>query len=472
MNLQHKFSFIIFFLVLFAMSNAAGNSPSSHWLANDSIQTALPPQTFATSHDQTLPTAQTSLPVQCRGTDDSAALSTALASAGNGQIVIAQDQICAARDITISNLRVEPGGMLKPLTGHTVTLSGTFDAGGYQVFSNALAGQGRISFADNMSIREIYPQWWGAKGNGADDDTAPLDAALDQRGQTVFIPRGSYKTTSNLLVPVCAAIIGAGRDQTVFLPSSKVTVFLKVKSTTVVLREFEVDGAATSNATGMFFGDSVSADGWGGLVTQVRVRRFTGANGVGIRLADALKSEFTGVLVDGNNIDLLCQRVGGGLPTTVTFRNCQFIYAQAKGVKLIDGHSITFDGCVFESNREEGVLLLPDRAGTVENILFVNGCWFEDNYRSDPTRYQFVAGDGTSIGGATIRPVLRDAFFSGGEKSPRAINLNGPAVAGFVVDNVQVPPFPSEIKVQNGAYGTVSPPPNLDKSVVSQPNRL
>src|SRR5438034_7611506 len=101
----------------------------------------------------------------------------------------------------------------------------------------------------------------------------------------------------------------------------------------------------------------------------------------------------------------------------------------------MDGHSLTFDGCVFESNRQEGVLMLPISGDALENINFVNGCWFEDNYAADSTKYQFVAGDGTALGGGLIRPVLRDVFFAGSGKTAKALLLNGNAVAGFIIDN-------------------------------------
>src|SRR5436190_11084394 len=103
--------------------------------------------------------------VQCQGTDDSVALTAAVTTAKGRSIVIAQGQTCAGNDITIPNLRVEEGGLLRPATGHVITLSGRFDAGIYKVFTNALKGQGTILFAPEASLKEIYPQWWGAKGD-------------------------------------------------------------------------------------------------------------------------------------------------------------------------------------------------------------------------------------------------------------------------------------------------------------------
>src|SRR5262249_55130187 len=244
---------------------------------------------------------------------------------------------------------------------------------------------------------------------------------------------------------------------------------LKVSSLTTVLSNFEVDGTATTGATGIIFGDAKSVDAWGGKAILIRTKNFKGSGGVGIRIADALKAEFSGVLSDGNCSALLVQKISGGFPNTITFRNCQFIYSLTQGVRLMDGHSLTFDGCVFESNRQEAVLILPANGSTVENINFVNGCWFEDNYSSDSTKYQFVAGDGTALGGATIRPVLREVFFAGSGNTAKALLLNGAAVAGFIIDNVQVPNLPGEITIQNGANGAVRAAPNLGPSVISQP---
>lgn len=405
--------------------------------------------------------------VECRGANDTTVLTAATAAARGAWLVIVKGQTCVGSDITIPNLRIEEGGLLKPVTSHTVTLSGNFSAGPYQVFTNALPGQGTVSISGNKTTTEIIPQWWGATGDGTSDDTAALNQAFAQVGQGVFVPKGSYKTTATLASPVCSAISGAGRDSTIFLPSATVKAFMKVYSGVLVLRGFQVDGAATANATGLLFGDGTSFSPWGGQVEMVRIRNFRGASGVGVRIADALKSSFTHVTVEGCGIDLLAQRITGGYPTTITFRNCQFNTATTKGVKLVDGHSLIFDGCVFESNAEEGVILLPNAGGTLENIALVNGCWFEDNSRGDPRRFQFAAGDGTGLGHATIRPIVRDAFFAGANGTAKAINLNGSAVAGFVIDNVQVPHLSDEIKIENGAYGMLSNfPGNLDASVV------
>src|SRR4029078_11868839 len=78
---------------------------------------------------------------------------------------------------TIPNLRIEKGGLLKPVTGHTVTLTnfqgGGKDAAQFQVFTNALATQGTVAVTGT-----VYPDWWKANASpGTTDMTAAITAA-------------------------------------------------------------------------------------------------------------------------------------------------------------------------------------------------------------------------------------------------------------------------------------------------------
>ena len=90
-------------------------------------------------------------------------------------------------------LEVKKGGSI----ANTVlfTINGSFSAGLYQIFT----GAGAVLFGTG-SIKEIYPQWWGAKGDNITDNTAAFAAVaacmLNMDGGTLYIPEGIYLTDS------------------------------------------------------------------------------------------------------------------------------------------------------------------------------------------------------------------------------------------------------------------------------------
>lgn len=116
--------------------------------------------------------------VVCAGTDDTTALFAGVTAAAGAFVTIADGQTCACSDLTIPNLRVVKGGLLKPLTSHTVTLE-NFEAGPYRAFINALAGQGTVTFQGTLSMKELNPKWWGATAGGVADDQPYIQAAAD-----------------------------------------------------------------------------------------------------------------------------------------------------------------------------------------------------------------------------------------------------------------------------------------------------
>jgi hypothetical protein len=121
-------------------------------------------------------------------------LAAAAKAANGGWLIISNGETCAARDLTVSNLRIEKGGLLKPVTGHKLILSGNFDAGPYPTFTNALAGQGTILFAPDCVVNEIFLEWWGAKGDDSTDNATMLSAAFAAAGlRRVRVSAGIFR---------------------------------------------------------------------------------------------------------------------------------------------------------------------------------------------------------------------------------------------------------------------------------------
>jgi hypothetical protein len=111
-----------------------------------------------------------------------------------------------------SNITVEMrGGLFSIDAARTLTINGPFNAGLQQCFT----GAGTVRFG-TRTTREIYPQWWGAKGNGVADDYAPIQAALaasdknNQNSNTVRLPNGVYLISQPLLVYQATDFTGTG----------------------------------------------------------------------------------------------------------------------------------------------------------------------------------------------------------------------------------------------------------------------
>ncbi|MBC7328001.1 hypothetical protein H5T87_07790 [bacterium] len=74
---------------------------------------------------------------------------------------------------------------------------------------------GEVTFASGC-VKEVYPQWWGAKGNGKEDDYSSLQSAIDSNCQSVFIPKGRYLITKTLNLtnrPFGLNLIGQGQSE-------------------------------------------------------------------------------------------------------------------------------------------------------------------------------------------------------------------------------------------------------------------
>jgi hypothetical protein len=106
-------------------------------------------------------------------------------------------------------LVVEPGVTLSIATGVTLTITGGFQAGLYRVF--ACNGTGKVVFGSG-AINKVYPQWWGAKGDGLTDDSATIAAAcvsLGTYGGTVAITEGlKCLIDNNLTISTNTHLVG------------------------------------------------------------------------------------------------------------------------------------------------------------------------------------------------------------------------------------------------------------------------
>ena len=294
---------------------------------------------------------------------------------------------------------------------------------------------------------------FGAVGDGVADDTAALTTAFNNPGKAVFMPAGTYIVSSNLR-PLCAEIYGEGELVTIIKPTVAVAKVMSIgggASAPTSLRDFQINGVAAPTATGIFFGDGGSC---AGNFQNLRVKNFSGVGGVGVRIDKILKTSFTKITSELNEIGLLVQQAAAdSFPTTLFFESCVFTTNSLYGAKIVDGYGLYFVNTDFESSGEEG-LYITDTSNRDVLDIYIIGCWFEDNYANAPTQFHMSAvGTGT---GRTIRPIVDGTFFStnSGGTAAKAIKLSGAEVSGFYLNNLRLAQsYADAVLITNSAVG-------------------
>ncbi len=131
-------------------------------------------------------------------------LQSAITAIGSNSTVlhIPSGTCSVASDLTVPaniTLKMPRGAVLNISTGKTLTLNGGVDGGLYQIFS--WAGTGKVILGPG-SVREVYSEWWGAKGDGVTDCTNAIAAATNAANgkvPVVFVA-GNYKVTDTLSI--------------------------------------------------------------------------------------------------------------------------------------------------------------------------------------------------------------------------------------------------------------------------------
>lgn len=108
-----------------------------------------------------------------------------------------------------NNIQAGPGGSaaLDAVLGYSAPPSGSA-AGATGSFTH------RGLRFDDLNWRNV--RHWGAKGDGVTDDTAAIQACLDAGTGTVYVPAGTYLTSSKLSVTSGTRLKGAGMYRTIF----------------------------------------------------------------------------------------------------------------------------------------------------------------------------------------------------------------------------------------------------------------
>ncbi len=129
------------------------------------------------------------------------AFNLAIQASSNKTLLLPSGTYRIANSITIPNdvsLFLSNGAKISVDSGKTLTINGKLFAGIYQIFT----GSGSVVITKGAT-EALYPEWWGAVGDGSTDDTDALQACIDcattvGNVNVVKLSEKTYKITSAL----------------------------------------------------------------------------------------------------------------------------------------------------------------------------------------------------------------------------------------------------------------------------------
>lgn len=129
--------------------------------------------------------------------DDTAAIMAAArdAAAVGGVVLFGPGTYRVASDLSVNiPMILLPGAMLRPDNGVTIVIQAPLQAPTQRIFTNALPGKGTVKFQYDQEVPfTVYPDWWGAIGNG-DDKRAEL-SYCSNRWPVMPTPSGDWRRT-------------------------------------------------------------------------------------------------------------------------------------------------------------------------------------------------------------------------------------------------------------------------------------
>lgn len=233
-------------------------------------------------------------------TNDSAVFTTAAASCSMIALTPGKQYAIGTNLAVSAGIRffgATSGGPFVVKTGITLTLNGTIDAPVANLFT--LQGTGSVTIGP--STIDVYPEWFGAKGDNSTDDTTAIQNAINSltKGSVRFGSK-TYKVTSVLSIPRgYISLTGNGQRNTIISSTATTGDMLTLSG---------VDGNC-----------SVADEEWFNRIEKMSFKRATPATaGTGIKLTNtcgawlsdvSLFDNFTQLLLNGGNAQTLVERL-------------------------------------------------------------------------------------------------------------------------------------------------------------------
>lgn len=260
--------------------------------------------------------------------DDFATLADAVTDIGSDvKTLILPSNVTVSDDLTIPSnitlLFVGPG-KITVAAGIALTLNCKIEGAALrQIFDpNATA---TVTFGDN-TVPAVYPQWFGAKGDGTTDDTDAINFAI-AASNTCILPDANYKATSRINIANAVKLILGNINLTVngspglYITASKVSIIGSGENYSI-LTQGTVDKNIIANTITSTGGTSVSD-------IDIRGIRFVGIPAT--------------VSVSRNNGIYFQSDTTGGVQR-VTVENCTFTGLRDSAMRIYHARDVLIQG--------------------------------------------------------------------------------------------------------------------------------
>lgn len=281
------------------------------------------------------------------------AADAAAVAAGKGLVCASTYTISTATTIT-SSFTAEKGCTLVKSGSGTIAFSGPFSAGLYQVFSGFSAGD--VTFGVG-SLLEVYPEWFGANGNGTTECATAFSSAISSlpNGGVVKVGYGNYKISSRLTLVDGMSLIGSGRNPTNGYPSrlnftsvADIAIFIDGGSN-IAIENLYITGQSSGTS------NTIQMDGYCRDVTlRNLIINMTGTStGSSVYITTSL---ITSAIDTVRTVKGTYGFYIGSGSTSLTLRNCYAYQATNTGY-LVQGTYIGLYSCASDQSTQYGYLI-------------------------------------------------------------------------------------------------------------------
>lgn len=227
----------------------------------------------------------------------------------------------------------------------------------------------------SWKVQEVYPEWFGAKGDNSTDSTTAIQKAIDFAeliSSNVKISSGEYIIKNTLFIKKQSRIhiIGDGKYKTfIYLKSnSQLESMIDINSKEVTtyyqfIKIADLSLYVEGNATYGIYAPKLT-------LSEIHNITVYGAASYAIRIEHGWSNTIYNCLFSRGNNGIFLYRSAN----TIMMRQCSFTSLEGTAVYLEAGNAISMLDCDFESVKGVPIYI----KSRVTNLT-INGCYFEGN---------------------------------------------------------------------------------------------